>query len=268
MVKRTVILAFAIIFLFAGASRAVEANDFNGYLDPGDLIYDAAVAIEFAQYKLSSNPEEKIMILNKSKERTLILIKQTEDRGKLAVLLEDFSERDNEFWKFWESLGEEDALLVAEVILNINKQIGAYLQSIIENSDLPESVMSGMEKTLEKAQGNQDNAREGLEIASAKAQIVREEAEAEAARARAAAAANQSESAPGQAGSTPGQSGAPPPGQSGSSPGASGTTPSDGSSPGNSGNAPGQSGSSPGASGTTPSDGSSPGNSGNAPGKN
>ncbi len=228
MAKRVFIAVLTIVLLFTGASGAVGGNGLKGYLEPGDLIYDAAVAVEFAQFGLSSSPEERVMILNKSKERTLALINETQDRGKLAILLEDFSENDNEFWKFWESLGDEDALLVAEIILDINEQRGAQLQSIIENSDLPESVGRVMEETLKMAQGNQDDAREELEIASAKAQIVREEAEAEAARARAAAAAD----APGQTGLTPGQAG--------SSPGASGTTPPSGGSPGNSGNAPGR----------------------------
>lgn len=283
MSRKHLIALMLVLLLLAGPLKVSGTDYPDSTITIDDLVYDAVLSIEASQLNLTDNPEEQVKILHASTEKLLSLIKQTKDRKKLSLLLDDYQKSDNRIWELWESLEGDEAQLVANIMLDIKEERASRLELLAENQFLPEQARQGLSRAIE----NQQKAMEKQEEALEKARKTRERAD-QAAQAAAAVPSSavapgqagstpgQSGETPGQTGSTPGQSGSEPPGQAGSTPGQSGSTPGQsgstpgqsGSTPGQSGSAPGQSGGSPGQSGSAPGlSGGSPGQSGSAPGQ-
>ncbi len=277
MIKKLtgIILVLIIAVVQNGSVFASAGQHTSFFLTPDDILYDTVLAIEMAQYSLTENPGERLMILEESAEKLIMAIDNTEDPGTISILVGQLQRDDSLLWDLWDELDDKQGGELAPRFIELAEKRLQRLEVLIENEKIPYRARENMKKAFLKQQESFKKQENVILIAESSRNdedgpvdnmLVKQiepndtmPGQSGSAPGQSGSTPSQSSSAPGQSGSAPGQSGSAPsqsssaPGQSGSAPGQSGSTPSQSSSaPGQSGSAPGQSGSAPGQSGSAP----------------
>jgi len=278
MIKKLVGAIIVLFIVVHGGTLIASAGQFAPvFITPDDVLYDSVLAIEMAQYSLTENPEERLMILEESTKKGILAIDNTVDVSDITILIGHFQRYDDLLWDLWDELDEGRAGELAPRFIEMAEKRLQRLEESLKNEKIPYRARENIKRAFQKQQevfnrkevivlvaesnnAGEDGSEYGLPVEEGRLNDM--------APGQSGSAPGQSATVPGQSGSTPGQS-ASAPGQSGSAPGQSGSTPGQSASaPGQSGSAPGQSGSAPGQSGSAPGQsGSAPGQSGSAPGR-
>ena len=255
MIKKLVGAIIVLFIVVHGGTLIASAGQFAPvFITPDDVLYDSVLAIEMAQYSLTENPEERLMILEESTKKGILAIDNTVDVSDITILIGHFQRYDDLLWDLWDELDEGRAGELAPRFIEMAEKRLQRLEESLKNEKIPYRARENIKRAFQKQQevfnrkevivlvaesnnAGEDGSEYGLPVEEGRLNDM--------APGQSGSAPGQSATVPGQSGSTPGQS-ASAPGQSGSAPGQSGSA------PGQSGSAPGQSGSAPGQSGSAP----------------
>ncbi len=167
MLKKIMIIMVTVLLFFGGSS--VSAMDGNGpetLLTPQNPSYNAAQAIENAQYEMAADLEEKIMIQDEHSKRRLMAMESAGDIDDFNELLAAYAEHEQELGERLKELEGPDAEEIFDLVKESSEQKSARLNEMLEDEDLPEVAREGVAKALE----NQEMAMEKLHEALKKAQ--------------------------------------------------------------------------------------------------
>jgi len=172
MLKKGLIIMAAVLLLFGGTVWALDSSGPETGLTPEDPFYDAARAVEDAQYELAADPEEKIMIQNEYSERRLAAMENARDSEDFDELLETYAEHEQEMGELLEELDEPDFDRVYELVIKSSEQKLVRLTEMLEDDELPDEAKEGAQKALD----NQKMAMEKLQAALKKAEEAHDKA--------------------------------------------------------------------------------------------
>ncbi len=164
MLKKVTIIMAAVLLLLGGSVWALDSNGETS-LTPENPFYDAARAIEDAQYELAADLEEKIMIQNKYSERRLAALGNTGNSEDFDELLAAYTGHEQELGELLEGLDKPDFEGVYDLVIESSEQKSVRLEEIIADDSLPEGAREGAQRALE----NQGMAMDKLEEALARA---------------------------------------------------------------------------------------------------
>ncbi len=172
MLKKGLIIMAAVLLLFGGTVWALDGSGPETGLTPEDPFYDAARAVEDAQYELTADLEERIMIQNEYSERRLAAMENAGNSDDFNELLDAYAEHERELGELLEGLDEPDFDRVYELVIESSEQKSVRLTEMLEDDELPEEAKEGAQKALD----NQEKAMIKLGEALDRAQKAYEDA--------------------------------------------------------------------------------------------
>ncbi len=170
MLKKIMIIMATVLLFFGGSVWAMDGNGPETLLTPPNPSYNAAKAIENAQYELATDLEEKIMIQDEHSKRRLMAIKNAGDFEDFNELLAAYAEHEQELGERLEELEGPNAEEIFGLVKESSEQKSVRLTEILEDENLPEVAREGVAKALE----NQEMAMDKLEEALDRAQEAHE----------------------------------------------------------------------------------------------
>ncbi|WP_156290368.1 DUF5667 domain-containing protein [Oceanobacillus salinisoli] len=174
--KKTIMssIIFGLVLLFAGN---VYADEDEAVVDPNSELYDTSRIIEEAEYDLTEENSEKVLLQDEYADDRLNEAELSLDEGneeKAEELLEDYEEHVKQVEEDMEAAKEagEDISAVEETVVENSQKRSENLRALLEREDLPEEAKAGITKALE----NQQKAEQNFLAAQKKAEEAQEKA--------------------------------------------------------------------------------------------
>ncbi len=176
MLKKSLIILAAVLLLLGGSVWALDGNGPEILVTPENPFYDAARAIENAQFELATDLEEKIIMQNEYSERRLAALENTGNSEDFDELIDAYDEHEQEMGKLLEGVDGPDFEGVYDLVLESSEQRNVRLKKIAADENLPEGAREGARRALE----NQEMAMGKLEEALVRAREAYDQARSRA----------------------------------------------------------------------------------------